>query len=86
MKKILIVGNSLAVTKTIEDISQGKMSTVIEEKERNDEIGNLARAFERTIVSLKLAMKMSIPALKKDQEIETNANIKIETIRRKSKK
>src|SRR3989344_2591356 len=45
------------LTKTIEDISMGKLDTEIKGKERKDEIGDLARAFERTIVSLKLAMK-----------------------------
>jgi HAMP domain-containing protein len=47
------------LTKAIEDISLGKMDTQIKGKERNDEIGALAKAFDRTIVSLKLAMKQS---------------------------
>ncbi len=45
------------LTKTIEDISLGKMDTEVEGKERKDEIGDLARAFDRTIVSLKLAKR-----------------------------
>ena len=45
------------LTKTIEDISLGKLDTEVEGKERKDEIGDLARAFERTMVSLKLAKR-----------------------------
>ncbi len=49
------------ITKTIDDISMGKTDTEItpELKKRDDEIGDLARAFDRTLVSLKLAMKKS---------------------------
>ena len=47
------------LTKVIEDISTGKLDTKVDYKlmESKDEIGILARAFDRTIVSLKLAMK-----------------------------
>ena len=51
------------LTKTIEDISMGKLDTEIKGKERKDEIGDLARAFERTIVSLKLAMRKTGKAI-----------------------
>lgn len=46
------------LTKVISDISLGKMDVEIDPilKESGDEIGDLARAFERTIVSLKLAI------------------------------
>ena len=47
-----------SITQVIDDISKGKLDTMIEPEllSRDDEIGELARAFERTIVSLKLAM------------------------------
>ena len=45
------------LTQTIEDISTGKLDVEVKGKERDDEIGKLAQAFDRTIVSLKLAMK-----------------------------
>ena len=45
------------ITKNIEDISLGKFDTEMAGKERDDEIGDLARAFERTVISLKLAMR-----------------------------
>ena len=44
------------ITGVIEKISKGELTVEIVGKERNDEIGALARAFDRTIVSLKLAM------------------------------
>jgi|WetSurMetagenome_2_1015567.scaffolds.fasta_scaffold243847_2 methyl-accepting chemotaxis protein len=48
-----------AMTEAINRISQGDMDVSISEavKGRKDEVGDLACAFERTIVSLKLAMK-----------------------------
>ena len=49
------------IKETMEEISEGKLDTEVAEKDRNDEIGELARAFERTIVSLKLAMKKTPP-------------------------
>ena len=47
------------LTKNIEDISMGKLDVDIDPKIKNsqDEIGALARAFDRTIVSLKMAMR-----------------------------
>jgi len=45
------------LTKIADDISRGKMNVKIEEINSRDEIGDLARAFGRTIVSLKLAMR-----------------------------
>jgi len=47
------------LTKNIEDISTGKLNIDIDPKlkESKDEVGDLARAFERTLVSLKLAMR-----------------------------
>ncbi len=56
--------------KIITDISMGKLDTEIDPKIRNsrDEIGDLAQAFNRTIVSLKLAMKQTAPELMKESE------------------
>lgn len=47
------------LTRIVNDISIGKFDSKIDAKtlESHDEIGELARAFDRTIVSLKLAMK-----------------------------
>jgi len=61
------------ITKAIEDISLGKMGVQVEGKDRNDEIGALARAFDRTFVSLKLAMRMTVPELKKESDELKNA-------------
>jgi len=49
------------LTDIIENISTGKLDVEINPKlkESKDEIGKLAQAFDRTIVSLKLAMKQS---------------------------
>ena len=46
-------------TKAVKDISKGNFNVTVDRKLKlsNDEIGELARAFDRTIVSLKLAMK-----------------------------
>jgi PAS domain S-box-containing protein len=63
-----ISGPIRGLTATIEDISRGKLDVKVEGKERDDEIGDLARAFDRTLVSLKLAMKMTAPELKKRSE------------------
>ncbi len=48
-----------SLTKSITDISMGKLDAELEQNmiKRDDEIGDLAKAFDRTIVSLKLAMK-----------------------------
>lgn len=47
------------ITKNIDAISQGKLTVLIDKKDRDrkDEIGALARSFDRTMVSLKLAVK-----------------------------
>jgi len=47
------------LTNIIDDISKGKLDVEIDKKlkGRSDEVGDLARAFDRTIVSLKMAMK-----------------------------
>ncbi|MBI5635764.1 HAMP domain-containing protein [Candidatus Micrarchaeota archaeon] len=54
-----LTGHIESITQTIEDISKGKLDTRIDPKllKRDDELGELARAFDRTIVSLKLSMK-----------------------------
>lgn len=53
------------LTEVINDISRGETDVKIdtELKERDDEIGRLARSFERTLASLKLAMERSAPVL-----------------------
>ena len=60
----LLISHSISkpiekLTKTIEEISTGKLDVEIgpKLKESKDEIGRLARAFDRTAVSLKLAMR-----------------------------
>ena len=45
------------LTRTIEEISKGKLDIHVEGKERADEIGELAKAFDRILVSLKLAVE-----------------------------
>jgi len=45
------------LTEIVDGVSKGKLDTKIEEVNTKDEIGDLARAFGRTIVSLKLAMR-----------------------------
>lgn len=47
--------NTLA--KAVNDISRGKLDVKLEKLDGKDEVAELSRAFERTIVSLKLAMK-----------------------------
>lgn len=53
-----ISGPIIKLTAIASDISKGKFDTDIDKKtlSSKDEIGNLARAFERTVISLKLAM------------------------------
>ena len=55
---------------TLEDISMGNMEATIDPKltGSRDEIGELARAFERMMVSLKLAMKLTAPELKRESD------------------
>lgn len=45
------------LVKTVNDISRGKLDVKLEKLEGKDEIADLSRAFERVIVSLKLAMR-----------------------------
>lgn len=63
---ILVLGTTFAlakrlnkITHIVSNISKGDFTVKIDSKELNskDEIGDLARAFERVMVSLKLAMK-----------------------------
>ncbi len=56
------------LTETAENISRGNLKVEVEGKERDDEVGALARAFDRTLVSLKLAMKQTAPELRKEKE------------------
>jgi len=60
---LMVVKPIREITNTIQSISLGKLDTEIKGKERKDEIGDLARAFERTIVSLKLAMRKTGKAI-----------------------
>ncbi|MDD5171740.1 MAG: PAS domain-containing protein [Candidatus ainarchaeum sp.] len=78
----LVISNSITkplekLTKVVDDISKGALESSINPKlkESHDEIGDLANAFDRTLVSLKLAMKQSSPELKKRLE-EKNASTK----------
>ena len=69
----LFIARSISVpiqklTKSIDDISMGILDVEIRGKDRNDEIGKLAQAFERTIVSLKLAMKKAKPSEEKEDK------------------
>jgi methyl-accepting chemotaxis protein len=52
------------LTKNIEDISMGKLDTEVDQKlkDSKNEIGALARAFDRTLISLKLAMRQIKPS------------------------
>lgn len=45
------------LTRIANDISRGNLSVKVESLSNQDEIGDLARAFDRTIISLKLAMR-----------------------------
>ncbi len=70
------------LTRIIDSISTGNLGAEIEPKLKGQksEIGDLARAFQRTIISLKLAMKMNVPELKKEKEeiskeLETMQNV-----------
>jgi two-component system sensor histidine kinase YesM len=49
-----------SITHSISEISRGNLAVVLDSSltQKKDEIGALAQAFERTLVSLKLAMKM----------------------------
>ncbi len=65
-----IAGPIKKLTQKINDISLGKLDVEIGPglKESGDEIGELARAFDRTIVSLKLSLREHAPQLKKELE------------------
>ncbi|VVB76352.1 Uncharacterised protein [Candidatus Tiddalikarchaeum anstoanum] len=54
-----ITGRINKITNIVEDLSKGELDIEIDPKLKasKDEVGRLANAFERTIVSLKLAMK-----------------------------
>lgn len=54
---LVVINPVLRLTGVIQRISMGEFNVEMECKEKKDEIGDLARAFDRTIVSLKLAMK-----------------------------
>lgn len=45
------------LTLTVNEISRGKLDVKIDKLDTKDEVGDLARAFERVVVSLKLAMR-----------------------------
>ncbi|MFA6048510.1 MAG: HAMP domain-containing protein [Candidatus Micrarchaeia archaeon] len=49
------------VTRTADDISRGNVDADVDGTERDDELGDLARAFERMVVSLKFAMRKTPP-------------------------
>ncbi|MEW6722947.1 MAG: PAS domain S-box protein [Candidatus Micrarchaeota archaeon] len=63
------------LTETIEKISMGRLDAQIPPgiKDLGDEIGKLARSFDRTVVSLKLAMKETSPALRRQKELAEKA-------------
>jgi PAS domain-containing protein len=54
--------------RVIAAISRGNLDTTIDDEllERNDEIGGLAQAFDRTLTSLKLAMRRTAPELEEE--------------------
>jgi len=71
----LVVSNALTrpitdLTEVIEKISTGNLDVQIDPKlkESDDEIGELGRAFDRTIVSLKMAMRETAPELKRESQ------------------
>lgn len=71
----LIISDSLTasirkLTLVIDQISTGRLDAEIdpELKRSQDEIGELARAFDRTLVSLKLALKQTSPVLKAESD------------------
>lgn len=52
-----ILNPIIRLTHVLTEISKGKLDVTLEKVNTKDEVGELARAFERVIVSLKLAMK-----------------------------
>ncbi|MFH0885437.1 MAG: PAS domain-containing protein [Candidatus Micrarchaeota archaeon] len=83
----LVISNDITkplemLTEAVDDISKGRLDTVIDPslKESNDETGELAAAFDRTLVSLKLAIKQSAPELKSLLESkERNGRVHLES-------
>jgi len=55
------------LTKVVGDISKGKLDTEIPAMDKADEIGELSEAFNRTLTSLKLAMRRTAPEAVKEQ-------------------
>lgn len=53
----LIINPINHLTKQVEEVSKGKLDIKIDGMKRQDEIGQLVRAFNRTIMSLKITMK-----------------------------
>ena len=80
------VANSIEnLTHGIDKISKGEFDVEIDPKlsKLNDELGDLARSFNRTIVSLKLAIKRTSPELKKQiQEIGEREEVKTKAFRK----
>lgn len=52
-----ILNPIIRLTHVLTEISKGKLDVTLEKVNTKDEVGELARAFERVIVSLKLAMR-----------------------------
>jgi len=63
-----ITGPIETLTKVVVDISKGKLDTEITMVDRDDEIGELSKAFSRTLTSLKIAMKRTAPEAVKEQK------------------
>lgn len=53
------------LTEVVNEISHGKLDVKLDKLDTQDEIGDLARAFERVVVSLKLAMRSQMQGEKK---------------------
>lgn len=52
-----VSSNIKQLTSTIDEISKGKLDAHVTGKSRDDEIGELARAFDRILISLKIAVE-----------------------------
>ena len=52
----LVVGPVEEITKALNRLSLGDLGREIPFKDREDELGDLARAFNRTLVSVKIAL------------------------------
>lgn len=86
MVTMWIIANSFLtpiqhLTAIISDISRGDTDTDIPEHmtQRDDEVGALARAFDRTLVSLKLAMQKTAPELEETVEQTEEEKADLET-------